>query len=59
MSAEWRRTRLDALPPGVPSDYCGELCQRIDVCGPWVCDCRIREVVYRRIQKLFDGYDGP
>jgi hypothetical protein len=94
--AEWRRSRLAALPPGVPVDYYGEMCQRIDACGPWgcegerhalsaalawirqtdyaawesevlewlaslggVCDCRIREVVYRRIQRLFDGYDGP
>ena len=94
--AEWRRSRLAALPPGVPIDYYGEMCQRTDVCGPWgcgdgthalsaavewvrrtdyadreaevlewvaalggVCDCRIRDVVYRRIQRLFDGYDGP
>jgi hypothetical protein len=94
--AEWRRTRLDALPPGVPIDYYGEMCQRIDTGGPWgceggrhalsaavewvrqtdyadreaevlawvgslggVCDCRIRDVVLRRIQRLFDGYDRP
>jgi hypothetical protein len=94
--AEWRRSRLDALPPGIPIDYYGEMCQRIDACGPWgcedgrhalsatlawvrqtdyadreaevlewvaslggTCDCRIRGVVLRRIQRLFDGYDRP
>jgi hypothetical protein len=92
--AAWRAQRLAELPPGVPVDYFGELCQRLDACGPWgcedgqhalsaavvwirhtdyadreaevrawvealggVCDCTIRDRVYRRLQQLFEDYE--
>jgi hypothetical protein len=92
--AEWREQRLSELPPGVPVEYFGEMCQAIGHCTEWgcedgrhallaaidwiqrteyapyqpevlawvealggVCDCSIRDRVYRRLQRLFNGYE--
>jgi hypothetical protein len=35
--AEWCAQRLRELPVGIPVDYFGELCQRIDACVGWGC----------------------
>ncbi len=35
--AEWCRQRLNELPEGIPVDYFGDLCQRIDLSIGWGC----------------------
>jgi hypothetical protein len=38
--ALWAQQRREDLPPGIPFDYFGDVCTRLDVVGVWGCEGR-------------------